>query len=108
MAENSKFHRTTGTDIIFTFWLSFDPSGDVKLTKQEPSLSPRQRAMHVEARLPKSLWNIPTLSAEIAVPDPGQPDAITARIEQFAEQLKTAVGCDVVLNVKPMVDRTDG
>lgn len=101
MTERSKHHRTTGTDIVFSFWLSFDPDGGVKLTRESPNLSARQRAMRVEARLPKALWNIPTLSAEIAVPDPGQPDAIAARIEQFAEQLKTAVGCDVVLTVKP-------
>ena len=95
-------HRTTGSEIIFGFWLAFNQDGTVRLTRNAPATQPNERAMRMEARLPKALWNIPSLSAEIVVPDPGQPSAIEARIEQFAEQLKTAVGCDVVLTVKPV------
>ena len=102
MSGFGKHHRSTATEIIYALWLTFDRDGGVRLNRERPSLSPDQRAMRLEVRVPKALWNIPSLSAEITVPDPGQPDAITARIEQFADQLKTAVGCDVVLTVKPI------
>jgi len=101
MSASSKHHRSTPTEVIYSLWLTFSQDGNVRLNRESPRFSPDERAMRVEVRLPKSLWNIPQLSAEITVPDPGQPGAIAARIEQFAEQLKTAVGCDVVLTVKP-------
>ena len=100
MTRYGKHHRSTTTEIIYALWLTFDRDGGVRLNRESPSLSPDQRAMRLEVRLPKALWNIPHLSAEIAVPDPGQPTAIAARIEQFADQIKSAVGCDVVLTVK--------
>ncbi|MCJ2092109.1 hypothetical protein MKK67_06290 [Methylobacterium sp. J-072] len=102
MSASGKHHRSTPTEIFYSLWLTFDQDGNVRLNRESPRLSPDERAMRVEVRVPKALWNIPQLSAEITVPDPGQPDAIAARIEQFAEQLKTAVGCDVVLTVKPV------
>ncbi|MCX4194497.1 hypothetical protein OMR07_02150 [Methylobacterium organophilum] len=101
MSASGKYHRSTPTEILYALWLTFDQSGNVRLNRESPRLSPDERAMRVEVRLPKALWNIPQLSAEITVPDLRQPGAIAARIEQFAEQLKTAVGCDVVLTVKP-------
>ena len=101
MSAFGHHHRSTPTEIIFGLWLTFDQTGNVRLNRDSPRLSPDERAMRVEVRLPKALWNIPQLSAEITVPDPSQPNAITARIEQFAEQMKTAVGCDVVLTLKP-------
>ena len=101
MSTSGKHHRSTPTEILYALWLTFDRDGGVRLNREAPRLSPDERAMRVEVRLPKALWNIPQLSAEIVVPDPGQPGAITARIEQFAEHLKTAIGCDVVLTVKP-------
>ena len=104
MRAAGKHHRSTPTEIFYSLWLTFDQAGTVRLNRESPRLSPAERAMRVEVRLPKALWNIPQLSAEIVVPNPGQPGAIAARIEQFADQLKTAVGCDVVLTVKPTGD----
>ena len=104
MTRSGKHHRSTATEIIYALWLTFDRDGSVRLNRETPSLSPDQRAMRLEVRLPQTLWNIPQLSAEIVVPDPGQPGAISARIEQFAEQMKTAIGCDVVLKVQPAED----
>lgn len=93
-------HRVTPSEIVFSFWLVFSRDGSMKLVRETPSLSRDQRAMQIEARLPLALWNIPQLSAEIVVPDTGQPNAITARIEQFAADMKAAIGCDVVLTVQ--------
>lgn len=92
-------HRIQGADLVFSFWLVFGRDGEVALLKKEPRLLPSQRAMQIEARLPTALWQIPQLSAEITVPDTGHPATIAARVDQFAEQLRTAVGCDVVLTM---------
>lgn len=93
-----------GDHIEYGFWLVFDASGDVRMTRNEPAMSPGERGMRLTAVLPKAIFRTPSLTARIEVPNPGVDDAgrITAIVQQAAEHsLKEIFGVDVVLSVKP-------
>jgi len=87
----------SGNDLIFGFWLIFDKSGDVRMTRRPPSLDRNERAVSMDARLPLALWATPTLSAQLVV----NADAAPAiNMEIATDALKSALGVDIDLRVR--------
>jgi hypothetical protein len=92
--------RVTSTHINYGFWLIFDNTGVVRLTRTEPGVSRDERSMFIQATLPRSLWRTPTLRATIGVKaDPA--GSYTAEIEAAADALRGALGVDIDLKVIP-------
>ena len=86
------------TAIQFDFWLVFELSGSMRLTRREPKLDRGERSIYIEAVLPKVLWETPSLRGTINVADPGAM-AATFDIAATAEAIKKAVGLDIDLRV---------
>jgi hypothetical protein len=82
-ARNS---RITNNEVIYGFYLVFEEAGGVRLTRTEPHLDRAERAMFVQAKLPRTLWRTPSLRASID-------------IEIAGDALRSALGVDVDLKV---------
>jgi hypothetical protein len=86
----------------FCFWLIFNKTGEMRMSRGESSLSPHERAMHCVARIPLALFRTPSLKAEISVPAPGVDlsGVISSEVIMAAENaLKEVLGVRVVLTV---------
>jgi len=90
--------RITQSEVIYGFWLIFEEAGAVRLTRTEPSLDRAERAMYVNATLPRSMWRVPQLRAEINVAS-GQDASKTINLTLAADAIKGALGVDVDLKV---------
>lgn len=90
--------RITNTEVVYGFWLIFEEAGGVRLTRTEPSLDRAERAMYVQTSLPRSLWRVPQLRAEIAVAA-GQNSDKTINLTLAADAMKSALGVDVDMKV---------
>ena len=92
--------RWTPVTITYTYWLIFDRNGKVRLTREAPSVGRSERAMRVETKLPRSIFDTPYLKAKIDFPDPGDgyDSAIQAQVE-VTEALNSVVGVDVDVRV---------
>lgn len=90
-----------GKHFEFGLRLVFSHSGDVRMTRTPPSLAASERAMFLQANLPKALWHTPSLRATIDVkPDMNEPN-IMLDLEAAADQMRSALGFDVELRVVP-------
>lgn len=76
----------------FALWLIFDREGSVRLVRSNPALSRTERAVSLTAKMPKSLWETPSLRAELTVADNGQ---TTVDIQAVAEAVRLAIGVDI-------------
>jgi hypothetical protein len=83
----------------FDFWLVFDKEGPMRLTRKAGKLSRNERALFVQATLPQSLWETPTLKASIVVADPGSAQR-SVDVAAAAEAVRQAIGLDIDLQVK--------
>lgn len=92
----SKMTKHRGDDLIFPVWLVFHKNGAVRLCRREPDLSRDERCMYVEAKLPLTLWEVPTLRASIAVDGAGAPKV---DLEIACDTIRAALGVDVDLQV---------
>lgn len=90
--------RVTSTHVEFGFWLIFEEAGGVRLTRTEPHLDRAERSMFVQAKLPRSLWNKPTLRADIAVQH-GQDISKPINLNLAADALRSALGVDIDMKV---------
>ncbi len=90
--------RVTSTEVTFGFWLAFEEAGGVRLTRTEPHLDRAERAMYLQATLPRSLWNRPTLRAHIVV-QPGQDLTEPINLSVASDALRSALGVDIDLKV---------
>lgn len=91
--------------IEYQFWLTFSNNGGNKgpvprITKGEPQTSRGERAVYCVAKLPKSLFRIPSVSINIDVKQEEQSN-ITAQVEAAAEAFKNSIGIDVDLSIIP-------
>ncbi len=96
MAKQFSFRRPDHWEIAF--WLTFNNSGDVRLTRGQPALAANECAMAVRVNLPHSLFRTPQLSATITLGEKLTPDA---HIDlQAAEQALTdALGARVEITI---------
>lgn len=80
-------------------WLAFNITGAARWTKGEPTVGRHERAINVRLQVPRSLFNTPTLRANISIPDDGAPLAYEIDAETVAEALKTSLGVDVDVQI---------
>ena len=90
-----------GKTMKFPLWLIFSDTGEVRMTRREPSrLARDERALFLEATLPLSLWATPALSARLTVEAPGTPATVKLDLAAASEALKGALGVDIDLQVR--------
>lgn len=87
-----------GKTLEYYLWLVFDYNGSVRIARTEPKLDRSERAMKLVCTIPKSLFNTPTLSATVTVPETVTTippiDLVVA-----ADALKQAIGADIDLRL---------
>jgi hypothetical protein len=90
----------SSTTIEFSYWLIFDDAGGVRMTRTEPSIDRRERAMKCSTKLPRSLWRTPTLTAsiEVAAPPNGS-HAVKIDLGATADALRSVLGVDVDVRI---------
>lgn len=86
----------TATTLTFDLWLVFDYFGKTRITKGEPDLGRNERAIFMRFTLPKSLFTIPTLRANVTVDDQGAP---ALDVKAIGEAVKLATGLDIDVRV---------
>lgn len=86
--------------IEYAFWLTFDATGGVRMTRNPPAVGRGERAMSLLTKLPKSLFTTPTLSASIVLSDEGV-GQMTIDVEAANAALKQALGVDIDLRITP-------
>lgn len=91
-----KGNGTPVTDLRFDFWLSFDESGTMSMSRNKPSVHRTERAMFMQVTLPLSLWATPEIKASVVVADGG---ALNVDIAKTSEALKAILGVDVDIRV---------
>lgn len=90
---------STGDNLVFPFWLIFSRSGDIRLTRKEPSIASSERAVEMFATLPLSLWSTPMIRASITVQhDPSTTNTVID-LNAAADALKSAIGVDVDMGI---------
>ncbi len=96
--RQNRISRTKDGNLIMPAWLAFDRAGNMRLTRNEPSLCRNERSMQLTITVPISLFSTPTISASLTVDAPAlevpQIDVCVA-----AEALKGALGCDVDVRI---------
>jgi hypothetical protein len=95
MSQNTK---STPTHLEFGFWLVFNSTGDIRLTRGRPSCTRDEHSMKMVVSLPKSLWQQPQLSGHITITDPAAP--INIDVTAASEALSTALGVDIDLRIQ--------
>lgn len=86
------------TSYAFRFWVVFCPTRKPRITIQNPRLERDERALYIEATLPKSLWSTPQLKATITMDDPGSVD-MSLDVAAASDALKSALGVDIDLKI---------
>lgn len=88
-------------------WLAFNQNGTARWTRKEPNLDRSERAIKIKLSVPASLFQTPTLKANITIPADSMPAAFEINAETAADALKSALGVDIDLQVIPhdKVDR---
>jgi hypothetical protein len=85
--------------IKFDFYLTFKANGSVRVTKGYPGqLSRDERAMRMNADIPRGLFTTPELRATIVVPEP-QSEPIQIDIQAASAALRAVIGTDIDLRV---------
>lgn len=92
--------RVTSTEVTYGFWLVFEEAGGVRLVRTSPSLDRAERAMYIQASLPRSLWQTPSLRANIGVQS-GPSGGYSVDLSVASDALRGALGVDVDLQVIP-------
>lgn len=80
------------------FWLVFDVSGSIRLTRGRPDLSRNERGMAMLVRVPHALFKTASLSATMTIE---APDPVVPPIDLTAatEALKQALGVDIDVRI---------
>lgn len=94
-----RFSRVARDTIEYSFWLVFDDEGGMRLARGQPSLTPGERGMSVSATLPRSLFSVPQLRAQINITDQGAP-AMQIDVNAAGAALAAAIGCEIIMSVK--------
>lgn len=81
-----------------SFWLIFDSTGGVRLTRGQPDLSRNERGMSMSVKLPFALFQTPTLRATMTIDAP-QPVVPPIDLTAAAEALKASLGVDIDVRI---------
>ena len=93
-----RYSYRSGDDLICSLVLTFNAQGDVRLSRGAPSLSPGERSMSLDVRLPLAIFRTPQLSASLTVKAPEQ-GAPLIDVTAAEAALASVVGCDVMVRV---------
>lgn len=93
-----------GKHLEFGFWLVFSRDGDMRMLRTEPGISRDERAMFVQANLPKSLWSTPVLRATITVTDDEHEPKFELDLTAAGDAMREALGVDIDLQIVPPGD----
>lgn len=94
----NRYSSITGTEIIYSLWLTFDERGGVSMQRGEPTTVRGERAVKLNVTLPRSLFRTPELKATLKVPQVVAQD-FNLDVSLASEALKTALGIDVDMRV---------
>lgn len=94
-----RMSRVTSTEVEYYFQLVFDEGGSVRLTRSEGKLDRGERSMGMLLKVPRSLWQTPTLRATVEIADPGNPRAVID-VKAASEAVSQALGIDIDLVVQ--------
>jgi hypothetical protein len=81
-----------------SFWLVFDNTGGVRLTRGTPALNRNERGMSMQVKLPHALFKTPSLRATMTVEAP-EPAVPPIDLTAAAEALKASLGVDIDIQV---------
>ena len=81
-----------------SFWLIFDSSGGVRVTRGQPDLGRNERGMAMSVKLPFALFRVPSLQATMTIEAP-EPIVPPIDLTAAAEALKSALGVDIDVRI---------
>ena len=81
-----------------SMWLVFNPEGNIRLTRDEPSISAKERAMQLTLNVPRSIFKTPSLRGEITLNDQNF-DQHIAQIATDAASVLGITGLELELHV---------
>jgi hypothetical protein len=94
-----RYTQSYGDFWQYAMYLIFDKSGDVRLTRGYPELKPSERAISLTVDLPKAMFTVPSLRAQITIEPPtAHPPQIDVKAAQ--EALAGALGANVSITVE--------
>lgn len=97
----AKTSYRTGDKLKFPMWLVFHRNGTVRLTRTAGQVSRDERALFLDATLPISLWDTPSLRASLEVQSAEPGAEVRLDVVAASEALKGALGVDIDLRVVP-------
>jgi len=95
---SKQYSTNRGDHWDMSFWLAFDSSGGVRLTRGSPSLSRNERGMQLNVKLPHALFRTPSLRASLVIDAP-EPVVPNIDLTAAAEALKASLGVDIDLKI---------
>jgi hypothetical protein len=101
MARQHSIRRQDAWEV--GFWLIFDASGGVRLTRGEPDLARDERGMSLTVNVPHALFRTPTLRATMTIDAP-EPVVPTIDLTAAAEALKLSLGFDFDIRIQEPSD----
>lgn len=90
-----------------SFWLIFDATGSVRLTRGEPDVSRNERGMAMTVKLPFVLFKTPALRATMTI-EAQEPVVPPIDLTAAAEALKQSLGLDFDIRMTQPEEKTDG
>jgi len=97
VSRQHSINRGSNWDVAF--WLVFDSTGGVRLTRGVPSLSRNERGMAMTVKLPHTLFKTPSLRATMTIEAP-EPVVPPIDLTAAAEALKQSLGVDVDIRLQ--------
>lgn len=95
---SQRYSTVFGDHIEYSYWLIFDASGGMRMTRGTPDITRAERAVEMTASLPKALFHTPTLRATLSVSG----DAVKAPavdIQATQDALRSILGVEIDLTV---------
>lgn len=85
----------TATAVEITRWLALSEDG-ARMTTGYPSLEPNERAMAITIRVPRSIFRIPQLKAEVEIGETPAAE-LEAKVRGLADQLAAGTGLQITV-----------
>lgn len=76
--------------VILSGWLTFDVRRIRGFTLKQPVLQPDQKAIYLQLSVPTAVFKVPTITAKIALPPPGEGLDIVAVAAEVDAVLRSA------------------
>jgi hypothetical protein len=94
-----QFSINRGDHMDVSFWLVFDNTGGVRLTRGTPACDRNERGMAMQVKLPHALFKTPSLRATMTIEAP-EPIVPPIDLTAAAEALKQTLGVDIDIQIR--------